>query len=220
MSAPIPKPEKPKSDNWLQQFWRDHQAVATIISAFIGAIVVIGVAALFRPIVNVFTGLPPSPTTTSPATPVPPPNPTRTPTPTPTPDPTSTVTERRSTGEHPLALSQSYSADLDSMNPGWDVKYAATASRFDIGYAREGWLSGRSSSDLAIVSGEASYDVCSTATSYRKSLDRDEVKKGINLCVRTSEKRYAFMTIKKLVGGDYPSEIQLDVVVWNPPFEE
>ena len=219
MSAPSPKPEQPKSENWLQQFWRDHQAVATIISALMGAIVVITVAAVFRPIVNVFTGPPPSPTPTSPATPVPPPNPA--PRPTPAPDPTPTgVTVRRSSGDNPLALSQSYSADLDSMNPGWDVKYAATLSRFDIGYAREGWLSARSSSDLAIVSDTASYDVCSTATSYRQSLDRNEVKEGINLCVRTSEKRYAFMTIKKLVGGDYPTEIQLDVIVWNPPFEE
>jgi hypothetical protein len=163
----------------------------------------------------------PVPSSTSPVPgPIPPPTPVSIPSPTPTfPDPTG-VTVRRSTGDHPLALSESYSADLDSMNPGWDVKYAATMSRFDISYAREGWLHGRSSSDLAIVSATASYDVCSTATSYRPSLDIDEVKKGINMCVRTSEKRFAFMTIKKLVGGDHPNEIQLDVTVWDPPFEE
>jgi hypothetical protein len=39
MSAPSPKPEEPKSDSWLRQFWQDHQAVATIIAALVALFV-------------------------------------------------------------------------------------------------------------------------------------------------------------------------------------
>ena len=191
--------------------------VIGVIVAIIGILVSVRIYQLSNPTLPTTQ---PSPCTASTCSPSPTPTPTPTPT-TPTPDPTPTPTVRRSTEpSKPLTLTQGYAADLDSDEPGWNVKYAGTAPSFDISYAREGWLSGYYSADLAIVSGTASYEVCSTASGYRKSLDRDEVEEGINLCVRTSEKRFAFMTIKKLVGGDYPNEIQLDVMVWNPPFEE
>jgi len=40
------------------------------------------------------------------------------------------------------------------------------------------------------------------------------------VCVRTSDKRYAFLTIKKLGPRDHPEQIELDVTVWDPSFDE
>src|SRR5215203_2951908 len=131
-SAPIPKPEQPKSDSWLRQFWQDHQAVATIIGALIAAIIAVFVGAAFRPIINVPSGTPPvGPTaTSSPSPATAPPNETTT---SPTPTPTQTgVSERNTTkGKQLLTLSQGTSADLDSENRNWGAEYAGTEPRFD-----------------------------------------------------------------------------------------
>jgi hypothetical protein len=122
----------------------------------------------------------------------------------------------------PLTLSLNYKADLDSQNSNWDVVSPAYGSRFDIGFNSVG-LGGYSSSgnDAAIVSGPASYETCSAATNYSKAyITRSKATPGMNLCVRTSEKRYAFLTIKKLLPRDSATQIELDVRVWDPPFEE
>jgi hypothetical protein len=209
-----PPPNKDK-----KSFWGEPQAIATIVAAVIAATAAIVVALIKSDVIIVSAGpaiQPSSATTAPPSSSGPPP----TPTPTPTPEPTSAVTVRRSTADYPLTLSGGYSADLDSMNSAWDVKYAATISRFDLSFNSVG-LSGHSKSDLAVVSGPASYETCSNATAYSEGgVSRNEAKPGMKLCARTSEKRYAFITIKKLLPKDYPKEIQLDVTVWNPPFEE
>ncbi len=164
----------------------------------------------------------PVPSSTSPPVPGPVPPPTPAPIPSPTPtvtDPTG-VTVRRSTGDNPLTLSTGYSADLDTMNRSWDVEYAATLSRFDIDLGTGVGVIAGSGSDIAIVDGPALYEICADATGYTKRIPRDELRQGVTACVRTSEKRLASVTIKKATPRDSPDQIQLNVTVWDPPFEE
>jgi hypothetical protein len=105
------------------------------------------------------------------------------------------------------------------MNHAWDVEYAGNEERFDIEYDHSA-LTALSPSDLAIVNGSARYDTCRDATGYTQEVDWRKIKPGLSVCVRTSEKRFAFLIVKKLVGDiDNPDQIQLDVTVWDPPFE-
>jgi hypothetical protein len=111
-------------------------------------------------------------------------------------------------------------ADFDSMNPAWDVRNSGFSDRQDVFWDHGGRLSGFRGGEFAVVSGSADYEICSTATGYRTSLDLREAQPGMNLCVRTSENRYALVTIKKIVGGeDLRRQVQLGVVVWDPPAE-
>jgi hypothetical protein len=74
-------------------------------------------------------------------------------------------------------------------------------------------------SDFAIVSGPAKYETCESATAYKKRTDKDETEVGTALCVRTTGHRYAFVKIKKVIRRSQDSQIELDVTVWDPPFE-
>lgn len=194
-----------------------------IVVAVIGAaglIVAALIPVLLRPSSEPMPQVP-APTSTAPEPgPVPPPSPSpaavsATPTP---PEPTETV--RRSTHDKPpLTLTTGYSADLDATTLSWDVQYSASNSRFDIRYSY-GSINGVSAGDFAVVTGPAVYETCLTASGYARSIRRNEIQPGVTACARTSEKRYAFVTIKKLVPRDNPKQIQLDVTVWDPPFEE
>ena len=203
-----------------KSFWGEPQAIATIAAAVIAAIATIVVALIGGDVINVSAGpaiQPPSSTTVPPSSSGPPPAPTTT---APPPDPTPPATVRRSTEDNPLTLSTGYSADLDTMNRSWDVEYAATLSRFDIDLGTGVGVVTGSESDIAIVDGPALYETCADATGYVKRIPRDELRQGVTACVRTSEKRLASVTIKKVTPRDSPNQIQLDVTVWDPPFEE
>jgi hypothetical protein len=211
MNALSPKPKQSKSDNWLRQFWRNHQAVATIIAAFMGAIVVIAAGAAFRPIVNVFTGPPASPT--PPVTSVPAPSPPPSPTTATPPEPTAAVTVRRTTGDHPLILSADYVADLDSRDADWGVQGAyQDVIKPDIHLTS---LSLRG--EIAVVSGSDEYETCQYATGYKGDYQTDEFEAGTHLCVRTTEERLAFVTIEKIVGKGSSTQLRLNVKVWERP---
>jgi hypothetical protein len=106
------------------------------------------------------------------------------------------------------------------MNPAWDVS-SEDKEGWDLGFASigVGGLSiNRHESDLAVVSGPQSYDTCERATEYSGGLYHEDLKEGLTACVKTSESRFAYITIKKLVGDR--EKIQLEVTVWDPPFEE
>jgi hypothetical protein len=127
---------------------------------------------------------------------------------------------RRSTGDRLITLSRGYSADLDSMNPNWDVGYAETESRFDVSFSGggAGELHGDAKSDFAVVGGTPTVETCRSATGYINRLDSDEARVGVNLCMRTSERRFASIYIEKVI-GENRDQIQLRVTVWDPPFE-
>jgi hypothetical protein len=100
------------------------------------------------------------------------------------------------------------------MDSAWEVHYSDVDPDMDLAFDYGG-LSG--AGDIAIVSGPAKYETCRDTTAYKQGLDEDELENGLKACVRTSEKRLAFVTIKKIIGDR--NQIQLDVTVWDPPFE-
>ena len=119
-----------------------------------------------------------------------------------------------------MTLTDGYAVDLDTqLNAAWDVEYAATLSRFDMSFHRDVGIRVGSTSDIAIVDGPASYETCLNATGYAQGIPQKEVQQGVTACVRTSEKRLSFFTIKKITPRDFPDKIQLDVTVWDPPSE-
>jgi hypothetical protein len=137
-------------------------------------------------------------------------------TPTPTPD-TDGVTLRRSTEDNPLVLTAGYAPDLDSKVGNWDVQEAYQGQmvlRKDVHFTAAA-LSG----DLAVVSGSDNYETCQNATAYQPRVTKYELEPGMKLCVRTTEKRLAFVAIKKISGSGSSKQIGLDVKVWDPPLE-
>jgi hypothetical protein len=121
---------------------------------------------------------------------------------------------RRSTGDKVLTLTDGYSADLDSTDPSWDVKYDENQYK-DIELYYRGLIA--ENGDMAVVSGAPRYETCRDATAYQAEIEESALDSGLKVCIRTSEKRHAFVTVKKVT--DEGNRVQLDVVVWDPPFE-
>jgi hypothetical protein len=97
--------------------------------------------------------------------------------------------------------------------PGWDVKFEENEYK-DIEVHHSNLVS--ENGDMAIVSGAPKYETCQDATAYQAEVEWNYVRPGLKVCVRTSENRYAFVTVKKFNVDS--QEIQLDVTVWDPPF--
>jgi hypothetical protein len=202
----IRTPSIPKS------FWSVPLGIASIVIVGAGAVVVAAVMGRM--------GILAVPAAHSTATPnlSSSPSPTAT---TATPEPTPTPHVRRSTGSHRLTLADGDAADLDSMDPAWGVHDKPALRRgYDIQFA-DGGLIGRAGTEFAPVSGHPSYKTCINAIG---SYIRD-VYPGMQLCVRTNEKRLAFLTVKNVMkvkentSQAFPIQIQLDVTVWDPPHE-
>jgi hypothetical protein len=202
------------------------QSTGTIIAATIGAVAVV-IAAIIGgliggDVVNVSLGsgsATPAPAQTVTVTrtaPAPTSNtPVSDPTSASTAQPSEDVRVRRTTeGHKPLILSSSYFADLDSLNPAWDVA-GSPVSDHDVSFTGSRF-SARSNTDIAVAQGPKSYETCETATAYFDYYEADELSPNTHLCWRTSERRYAYVTVKKVTR----STIQLEVTVWDPPFEE
>lgn len=136
--------------------------------------------------------------------------------------PSRVATVRRTTTstQQQLKLARGYGADLDTLDPDWDVQYAATASRYDLQftYGSAGEIAG----EVATVDQGPDYRVCEYATNYTGQylmggLSADEAVAGVQFCVRTSEHRLAWVQISRVEGGDSRKVIDLDVTVWDPP---
>ena len=159
----------------------------------------------------------PSPEPASPTPTSPNPTPTTSPSPSPTPQPTPTVTVRRSTDKYPLILPSNRYADLDSRNRRWDIEYNGTDDSdigFD-GYYKAAGLTAGKNSGITSVSGSANYNKCSFETGYADQVM--PVKRGTKLCVKTSDERFALITVEKLLSDEVGNveKIQLAVVVWE-----
>jgi hypothetical protein len=198
--------------------WGDPQAIAILVAGVIGGIAVIIAALIGGDVINVSV---PGPSTSSPAptTPTtstsPPPASETTTTP---PDPTPIPTVRR-TGK--LVLSDGHPANLDSKAPDWDV-LSEQSDDFDIrlsGYYGGAALQAAGNSYIAQVSGSPNYDTCLKETGFVEEID--PAKPDTKICVRTGDKRFAFVTVQKLFWdeGGGVEKIQLSVVVWEPQHE-
>jgi hypothetical protein len=105
------------------------------------------------------------------------------------------------------------------MEPGWEVKYAAREKVYDITFGGgAGLLFG--AGDAAIVIGPAKYDTCLNETGWDNSVHPDDLTPGTNICVRTSERRFAYITSIKKIPRDANRRAQIDVIVWPPQREE
>jgi hypothetical protein len=182
-----------------KSFWSVSLGIASIVIVVAGAVVVADWMGGLR--------IPAVPSTTTP--------PSATPT-TATPEPTPTPLVRRSTGSRRLILTNGETADLDSMDPTWGVhRKPDPKNGYDIEFAY-GDLYFGSRTFFAKVGGQPSYKTCLTAIAYYSP----GVSPGSELCVRTNEKRLAFLTVKKIkenASQDFPvrEQIQLDVTVWE-----
>ena len=114
-------------------------------------------------------------------------------------------------------MSDGHPANLDSMEPAWDV-LSKQEDDFDIGvnaYYKGAALRAAGQSYIASVSDSPDYDTCLKETGYTEEID--PAKPGTTVCVRTGEERFAFVTVKKLLYDevDNVERIQLAVVVWE-----
>jgi hypothetical protein len=132
---------------------------------------------------------------------------------TPSPSPDSTTVRRKTDPNTPLTLTDGYRADLDSRSPNWDVAYADTDTRFDITWSTGGG-GGLSANDVALVDGPARPETCIAATAYSDGVPENDLKDGATVCVRTSDHRFAYLTVRPLSPVD-DSKVTLDVVVWE-----
>ena len=118
-----------------------------------------------------------------------------------------------------MVLQADYTADLDT--EGWSIKRRDNENDIEFWH---GALIGNQYDNktyLAVVSGPRKYETCKEATNYAEEISKEETKKGVTVCVKTSESRFAYITIKKVVHNFYddPYKIQLALTVWDPPFE-
>jgi hypothetical protein len=204
--APPPTKEK-------KSFWGEPQAIATIVAAVIAAIAAIVVALISGDVINVSAGpaIQTSSATTAPPPSTSPPPASETTT---TPPDTPTPAVRR-TGK--LVLSDGHPANLDSMEPAWDV-LSPLEDDFDIavnGYYKGATLKAAGKSNIASVTGSPDYNTCLEETGYTEEIE--SAKPGTTACVRTGEERFAFVTVQKLFWdeGGGVEKIQLAVVVWQ-----
>jgi hypothetical protein len=106
--------------------------------------------------------------------------------------------------------------DLDSTDPTWDAHDGGGYG--DLYYDPPHGIR-LGNSDLAYVGGAGSYETCAIQSGYTgEAINGTNLRTGTSACVRTSEKRYALITITKLVTNP-ARQVQLEVTVWDPPFE-
>ena len=121
------------------------------------------------------------------------------------------VTERRTTDGMAITLRPSYGVDLDDdTSPNWGVSRGS--------FVRDVTLSGDASevtidSDYALMTGSPDYAACARETAYTSgSIERGTLQSGANLCVRTTDSRFALITIVSVS----EQSLQFQATVWDP----
>ncbi|MBN0042698.1 hypothetical protein JS756_00935 [Streptomyces actuosus] len=209
-------------------------ALAALVVGFLG-----GAAAASYEVVNIFPGpgdappaapsdsassTVPGATGSSSATAGPTDNPAVTPgpadTPAVTPRPTDTAPNAdsadgsvyRETGNTPVTIKCQSKIDLDSTAPDWGTD---TARGTDIGFCqpldstRFLW----SRDKLSIITSEPTVATCAATTINDRRLTAEQTRKGTQMCVLTSEGRWAYVSI---AGVDQERDtISMNITVWN-----
>lgn len=124
------------------------------------------------------------------------------------------VTVRRQSGDRPLRLTAGYQADLDSLAPDWEVA-SRGVNGADIHLVKEisyYKLASENGVDFAPVSGPPAYTTCQNATAYYSGINLNDDRSGYSFCARTSNRRFAFVTIV-----DPKVPVALDITIWDPP---
>ncbi|MGH3896669.1 MAG: serine/threonine protein kinase [Pseudonocardiaceae bacterium] len=122
------------------------------------------------------------------------------------------VTVRRQSGDRPLRLTANYYADLDSLAPDWEVANRGVDGA-DLYLDSSGsTLYSKNGADFAPVSGPPDYTTCQKETAYFPGINVNDDRSGFSFCVRTSNRRFAFVTIV-----DPKMPVALDITIWDPP---
>ena len=121
------------------------------------------------------------------------------------------MTVRRETGADRIRLTPNYSVDLDSLDPDWEIgrnsgQDVYLGSGADSLYTYNG-------TDLAPVpTTTPDFATCQKPLPYGTRIKLESLQVPASYCVRTSERRYAFLTVLDVTGP-----VVLDVTVWDPP---
>lgn len=124
--------------------------------------------------------------------------------------PPSAFTVRRQTDVR-IELARDYGVDLDSQATDWETSRSSQGQ--DLDFYSGGYLNARNNTELAPVP-TATPDVatCQKPLPYYGSIELATLDLPAHYCVRTSEGRYAFLTVL----AKTPTLV-LDVTVWDPP---
>ncbi|SDG82462.1 DUF1707 domain-containing protein [Pseudonocardia oroxyli] len=119
---------------------------------------------------------------------------------------------RRATNGQSITLTPGYRVDLDDLtSPNW---LASNGCCGDV-YFDSGSRYVTFNDDYAVMSGPADYAACTQATAYATgSVERGGLTPGKQFCVRTTEDRFAVVTVE----GTTEQAFQFSVTVWDPRF--
>lgn len=127
-----------------------------------------------------------------------------------TPRPGRTSTVLRQTGSTPVTFADDYGIDLDTDAPDWGVN--TSAGDLVLHYASSSGTN-LGTYEMSLVDHVPTEAECDDATVLQSRLAIDQTREGVQMCVRTSEDRFAYVHI---VAIDYEAQtITLDLIVWE-----
>jgi len=206
------------SDSALRAILRNRVLVAAAVLVLAGLALVIGLSERSDPLPQPWTAAGPTPPAVPPTSPVTAPTASATSVPATPTDRAAlpgNVTVRRTSQPNAITLRPSYGVDLDdNTSPNWGVKSGPTwYSGSDIGSDSDEDIVDFTG-DYAVVTGAPEYATCATETAYTSGgIERGSLRPDENICLRTSEDRYALVTII----STSEQAIQFRATVWDPP---
>ncbi|WP_334607832.1 hypothetical protein [Micromonospora sp. CPCC 205546] len=114
------------------------------------------------------------------------------------------------TGEG-VTLSLSYSLDLDSTAPNWNVQYGYSSGQGVDVHLSRGSPPVRTPGDVVVIDGTPSESACETSVTRQNEILSEQLRTGQSFCVRTTERRWAWLTVKRYEPG---KTLTFDVIVW------
>lgn len=105
------------------------------------------------------------------------------------------------------------SLDLDSDAPNWDAR-TFTHRGADLYLDPNRFIGGLDAPRLIVTTGkERSPATCNAQTALEGTIKWDDLRSGTTACVVTSERRWAWVEVRKY--SPDPLKLTVDVVVWN-----
>jgi hypothetical protein len=119
----------------------------------------------------------------------------------------------RQSGTSPIVFSSSYSIDLDSDAPDWDVSDTSGAGWDLYFYTSPSSGPQLSTREVSLVDHVPTEAECDDATVLQAQLPREETRQGVQMCMRTTEDRLAYVHIASI--DEDAETIAVDVIVWE-----
>jgi hypothetical protein len=119
----------------------------------------------------------------------------------------------RQSGGSPIVFSSSYSVDLDSDAPDWDVSDTSGAGWDLYFYSSPSSGPQLSTREVSLVDHVPTEAECDNATVLQPKLPREQTRQGVQMCMRTTEDRLAYVHIASI--DEDAGTIAVDVIVWE-----